>query len=415
MNIQPDRIESQIIATKRQLRSQLPEFERVFAEVEDHIREEVAAIKAQQARGEPVIPVLDYADVAAGRVTEEQIETLKRRGAAVIRGVFSRQQAEAWNEELGSYISDNGYYDREVDPNLDQYFSKLDAAKPQIFGIYWSRPQMFARQAESMATTKAFLNRLWISARNGDSYFDPERDCIYADRTRRRAPGDDTLGLSPHMDAGSVERWLGENYQKVYRHVFSGHWRDYQPFDGAYRVQAEEIPSPAVCSAFRTFQGWTALTSQGPGDGTLQLIPIARGIVYILLRALCDDVPDNVLAGAEPCRALSISEQWHAPLLDGLCPIPRVEPGDTVWWHPDIVHAVEDQHRGSGYSNVIYIGAAPYCDKNAAYLAKQRDKFLAGQSAPDFAAENYEVSYRNRTMLEDLSDLGKRQMGLLDW
>jgi hypothetical protein len=274
---------------------------------------------------------------------------------------------------------------------------------------------MLARQAESMAKTKAFLNNLWISRRNGEVYFDPNRECIYADRTRRRVPGDATLGLSPHMDAGSVERWLGENYQKVYRHVFSGNWRDYDPFDGAYRVQAEEIPSPAVCSAFRSFQGWTALTPQGPGDGTLQLIPIAKGIVYILLRALRDDVPENILPGAEPCRALSASEQWHTPLLAGLCPIPQVEPGDTVWWHPDVVHAVEDEHHGKGYSNVIYIGAAPYCEKNAVYLEKQKKAFMAGESAPDFAAENFEMKYKDRAAVDDLSELGKRQMGIIDW
>ena len=88
---------------------------------------------------------------------------------------------------------------------------------------------------------------------------------------RRREPGDNTLGLSPHMDAGSVERWIDPSYRNVYRHVFSEHWRDYDPFDGAYRVEAKEIPSPAVCSAFRTYQGWTALTPQGPGGGPLDM------------------------------------------------------------------------------------------------------------------------------------------------
>ena len=37
---------------------------------------------------------------------------------------------------------------------------------------------------------------------------------VYADRVRRREPGDDTLGLSPHCDAGSVERWIDKAYQK---------------------------------------------------------------------------------------------------------------------------------------------------------------------------------------------------------
>ena len=34
--------------------------------------------------------------------------------------------------------------------------------------------------------------------------------------------GDRTLGLSPHVDGGSVERWLDSTYRDVYRHVLSG-------------------------------------------------------------------------------------------------------------------------------------------------------------------------------------------------
>ena len=92
-----------------------------------------------------------------------------------------------------------------------------------------------------------------------------------------------------------------------------------------------------------------------------------------------------------------------------------VEPGDTVWWHPDVIHAVEDVNRGDGYSNVIYIGAAPYCAKNVAYLEGQSQAFLRGASAPDFAAEDYETTYQGRATLDDLTVLGQRQMGLLPW
>jgi hypothetical protein len=101
----------------------------------------------------------------------------------------------------------------------------------------------------------------------------------------------------------------------VYRHVFSGNWRDYDPYDAAFRPDVQEISSPAVCSMFRTYQVWTALTRQGNGDGTLQLIPIANSMVYILLRALKDDVPETEQCGAEPARALEVSPEWHAYLL----------------------------------------------------------------------------------------------------
>jgi hypothetical protein len=166
---------------------------------------------------------------------------------------------------------------------------------------------------------------------------------------------------------------------------------------------------------FRTYQGWTALTSQGPGDGTLQLLPIVKAMVHMLLRPLQDDVPAESLCGVQPARALSIGSDWHPLLLPALTSIPLVEPGDTVWWHPDVVHAVQDRHQGQGYSNVMYIGAAPYCAKNVAYLERQGQAFLKGESAPDFAPENYEVTYQGRATIEDLTELGKRQMGFRSW
>jgi len=107
--------------------------------------------------------------------------------------------------------------------------------------------------------------------------------------------------------------------------------------------------------------------------------------------------------------------QWHALLLEALVSIPRVEGGDTVWWHSEVIHATEDRHGGSGDSNVLYIGAAPWCDKNAAFLERQAPAFLAGRSGPDFPREDYEVDFQGRARTEDLSPLGQRQMGLAPW
>jgi len=415
MSMDTQRLAETIVATKQMLRSQLPGYSKIFAEVEEHIKREVDEVQELGARATPVIPEIDYADIVDSRIGASQVQAIKRRGAVIVRRVFSRQEAGTWNEELADYIIGNGYYETEVDPNMDRYFSTLKSGRPQIFGIYWSRPQIMARQADSMARTRAFLNGLWTSNRGNETYFDPGRECTYADRIRRREPGDVSLGLSPHTDAGSVERWFDPGYRKVYQQVFSGNWQAYDPFDGAYRTEVEEIPSPAVCSMFRTYQGWTALTAQGPNDGTLQLLPIVKAMVYMLLRPLQDDVPEEALCGSQPARALSISSEWHALLLPALTSIPLVEPGDTVWWHPDVVHAVQDRHQGPGFSNVMYIGSAPYCAKNAAYLERQGQAFLKGESAPDFAPENYEVTYRGRATFDDLTDLGKRQMGFVGW
>ena len=163
---------------------------------------------------------------------------------------------------------------------------------------------------------------------------------------------------------------------------------------------------------FRTFQGWTALTPQGPGDGTLSLLPIANSIAYFLLRALQDDVADDDLCGATPGRALGASPEWHSELLHAMTTIPLVNPGDTVWWAPDVIHSVANEHNGSEYANVIYIGATPKCAKNEAYARKQAQSFLGGLSAPDFAPENYEVDFNGRATLDDLTDLGRAQMAL---
>ncbi|MEZ5830335.1 MAG: DUF1479 domain-containing protein [Dongiaceae bacterium] len=416
MSIDVTRLPELIREKKRQVRQQIGDVDKVLAEVEAELRADVQEIADRRARGEPIIPEIDYRLVHDGKVSEATKAEIKRRGAVVVRNVFTRAQAEAWNNEIGNYLTRNDYLAKlSAHESTDRYFTSLKSKFPQIYGIYWSKPQMQARQGVSIAETRAFLNRLWRFESDGKSYFDPDRECTYADRIRRRQPGDISLGLSPHMDAGSVERWLDPAYSAAYREVFAGNWRAYDPFDAAYRTETEEIPSAAVCSAFRTFQGWTALTRQGPGDGTLQLLPIARAIVYLLLRPMAKDVPEDDLCGAQPGRALSLVDRWHAILKPAITPIPVVEPGDTVWWHSDIIHAVEDEHKGSGYSNVIYIGAAPYCTKNATYLERQKDAFLSGASAPDFSSENFEIDFEGRATVNDLTELGKRQMGLASW
>ena len=416
MDLIIDNINQVIVDTKKQLKKNLPELKGIFKDLESDIKAEVSLIENLIRDGKTVIPEINYEAIKNEQVDKTIIASIKHRGCVVIRNVFPKYQVEDWNDELVEYITENGYYEQcQEKAHLDQYFSTLQSGKPQVFGIYWSRPQVLARQDKRMAKTKAWLNNLWMCEQNGEFGIDSNKECTYADRIRRREPGDNTFGLSPHTDAGSIERWIDKGYQRVYRHVFSGTWEDYDPFDATYRTEISEIPSPAVSHVFRTFQGWTALTEQGPNDGTLKLIPIVRNIVYILYRALLDDVPEDSLCGASPGKALNTSPEWHDLPLRGLVSIPNLFPGDTVWWHPDLTHAVEDLHAGNNFSNVMYIGASPLCRKNSDYLETQGQCFLEGKSAPDFAAENYEVSYRGRATIDDLTDLGKKQMGLMPW
>jgi hypothetical protein len=402
-------VSAQVVAFKRQMAPRRAELKRAFAEVRAHIRRAVDDVRSAAASGDPTVPELTYADIAAGKVSGKTRDAIRRTGVAVVRGVFSPTVATEWFDELGRYLDDNAYEARELEKrSLDKYFSALKAGKPQIFNVYWSKPQVRARQDPKLAETRAFLDRLWT---NYEGVFNPDLQCTYADRVRRRQPGDKTLGLSPHMDAGTVERWIDPGYQRVYERVFAGDWSHYDPFDASHRLETREIPSPAVASVFRTYQGWTALTRQGPNDGTLRLIPIAEGICYVLLRALQEDVAETDLCGAMPGRALSVTPEWHPDLMGAIVSIPEVMPGDTVWWHTDICHAVADEHAGREYASVIYIGSAPDCAKNRAYLSGQKAAFLAGNSPPDFAPMNLEVDFKGRATATDLTELGRQQMG----
>ena len=403
-----DQVRDEIVRFKRSLAPNRDALRRAYADVAAHINRAVDEIQTTVAAGRPVVPEVEYREIQDGTVGEPVRQSIRDRGCVVVRGVFPAALAGEWFAEVGEYLEANRYEEREVEKrSLDKYFSALKAGKPQIFNVYWSRPQVMARQDARLARARSFLDRLW----KYQGVFDPDRQCTYADRLRRRQPGDRTLGLSPHMDAGTVERWIDPGYQKVYERVFAGDWRSYDPFDATHRLETREIPSPAVCSMFRTYQGWTALTRQGPRDGTLRLIPIAAGIAYVLLRALQHDVEEADLCGAAPGRALGVSPDWHSDLIAGLVSIPEVMPGDTVFWHTDICHAVADEHEGHEYASVIYIGSAPDCPKNRAYLPAQRDAFLEGRSAPDFAPMDFETDFKGRATLGDLTELGRTQMG----
>ena len=415
MALEIEDLHQSIEQAKDKLKQNLPNYRECYDSIRLAVMKEMAAIREQQQETGSVIPELAFSDIH--RLTDDAAlrAQVQRRGCVVVRNCFDQQKAEGWSDEIARYLEGNNYLTQEIDPSLDQYFSSLQKGKPQIYSVYWSKPQVQARQSAELAAVRSQLNRLWQYDHEGHQEFDPDRECTYADRTRRREPGDDSLGLKPHIDGGSVERWIDPGFQYVYRHVFAGNWQAFNAFDAIGRTNTQEIKSPAVCSMFRTFQGWTALSKQGPGDGTLQLVPSTLAMPYLLLRALQDDVPAGELCGAAPGRALSADPEWHAELLEGLVSIPHMNAGDTIWWHPDVVHAVEDEHQGKAYSNVIYIGAAPLCDKNAAFMEGQAEAFKAGKSSPDFAAENYELNYSDRATEADLSTLGKQQLGLAPW
>ena len=72
---------------------------------------------------------------------------------------------------------------------------------------------------------------------------------------------------------------------------------------------------------------------------------------------------------------------------------------------------MESQHTGKEHSTVLYIPAGPDCRINRDYLRRMRHTFLEGKSPPDFPPNDYEVDYRDRATMADVTREGRKAMG----
>ena len=403
-----------IVQTKEALRARIEasgrSIDEVFSVIESRVRAQVDEISAATAERRQVWPVINYADIAAGTVSTDDLGLLRRRGCVVVRGQFPRQQALDWDQGIVDYVERNRFFEDYRGPG-DDFFGSV-GSKPEIYPIYWSRPQMQARQSDQMADVQRFLNEQWISESDGTRWFDPTRDAMYPDRIRRRPPGTNSRGLGPHLDAGTLDLWMTTSSQDAFRHLFDGTVEHYDPWDAAHRTAGTQYASSTMCSAFRTFQGWTALSDMDHDQGVLYTVPIADAMGYVLLRPLLADVPDDDMCGVAANQVLPITEQWHSLLLDASSGIPDVRAGDTVWWHSDMIHGVAPVADQQGWGNVMYIPAAPWCPRNDTYAESVREAFLSGSSPTDFPEEHYERTWTDRFAIDDLNDVGRRGLGL---
>ncbi len=410
----PDDIPAAIRQVKAAIRDRIAAsgrtVEEVFAVVERQAEAEADEVAAARGRGEEIWPVVDYADIAAGTVPADVRARLHRRGCLVVRGHFDRDQALAWDESIVGYVEGNQFFENYRGPG-DDFFGSV-GSRPEIYPVYWSPAQMQARQSDRMAHVQAFLNGLWKHESQGVRWFDPHRNSLYPDRIRRRPPGTDSAGLGTHLDPGTLDLWMTRNSQLAFRHLFDGNPERYDPWDAAHRTAGPQYPGTTMCSAFRTFQGWTALSDMDRDQGVLHTVPFPGAMAYLMLRPLLADVPDDDMCGVAVSQVFPVSGRWHAPLLRALAGIPDVRAGDSVWWHCDMIHSVAPVANQRGWGNVMYIPAAPWCPRNERYAPSVRQAFLTGSSPGDFPAEHYERAWPDRFRFDDLNDTGRRGLGL---
>ncbi len=382
----------------------------VVAEAESFLAGEVADIAATRSRGEQVWPVANFSDIAAGTVSAATRAAIHRRGCVVVKGNFDREVAAGWDSSIVDYVASNRFFETYRGPG-DDFFASVES-KPEIYPIYWSAAQMEARQHPNMRATQSFLNRLWTYEDGPVQWFDPDHGLAYPDRIRRRPPGTSSAGLGKHLDPGTLDLWMSSGYQQAFASLFNGDFPAYDPWSAAHRVGAAQYPGTTMCSAFRTFQGWTAMSAMGHDQGVLHTIPIPKAFGYLLLRPLLHDVASDDMCGVRLSRAFPVSEQFHAFLSPASSGIPDVEPGDTVWWHCDLIHSVAPVIDQQGWGNVMYIPAAPWCEKNARYAESVREAFFNGNSPTDFPSEHYETSWTGRFQADQLSAVGRASIGL---
>ncbi|MDL4915991.1 MAG: DUF1479 domain-containing protein [Enterobacterales bacterium endosymbiont of Blomia tropicalis] len=409
----PQDVKKAIRNLKQQLRQQAGDVDALFAKVCSRIEKSIAEAKIDEQQTGSAWPSVTLAQIAKGQVSDETRQCIKQRGCLVVKQHFPRAQALAWDKSMLDYLDSNDFDQQYRGPG-DNFFGSLEASRPEIYPIYWSQAQMQARQSDAMNQVQSFLNRLWKFESQGERWFDPDVSIIYPDRIRRRLPGTTSKGLGAHTDSGALERWLLPAYQKVFASVFNGDIETYDPWDAAHRTEVDEydVPDTTKCSVFRTFQGWTALSDMIPDRGLLHVVPVPEAMAYVLLRPLLSDVPDDELCGVAPGRVLPVNEHWHPHLIKGLSSIPALEAGDSVWWHCDVIHSVAPVENQQGWGNVMYIPAAPLCEKNLAFARLVAQALDNGHSPADFPPENYEAEWQDRFTLADLNINGRRALGL---
>lgn len=352
--------------------------------------------------GTQAIPQVDFLEL--DKISPEKRETITDRGCLVIKNVVPRKVAEGWKKEVIDYINEN--------PQTRGF----PADDKVVYELYWSKPQIKARSNPQLRKSMAYMNSLWHAS--PDTRISLQQNVMYADRLRIRNPGDSMFSLGPHADGGSLERWIDKEYSLCYTPIFEGRYEEFDPYDCTHRVNTnmEYYETSGSCSIFRSFQGWLAVSEIAPKEGTILFAPLIKIVTaYWMLRPFFDD-DDNInlesfFPGAFPGKGQEFNDKTHPDLCldDLMVPVPKVSPGDMVYWHCDMIHSVDPVHQGKLDSSVFYIPSAPLCDINVNYTHKQRETFLSGLTPPDYPGFPFgpgETTHVGRASPQDVIESG---------
>lgn len=306
----------------------------------------LASVTARiRTQGNASIPIFSYDEVVSP-TNEAALSSMKAAGCFIIRGVIPTKEATQEFDKLQAFISDN-----------KESITGWPAESVAIYHLYSTPTQLRIKTDPRHLKLQRLLNSLWgdssCSLEELEGQYNP---VLYPDGVRIRAPGQEFLGLGPHIDAGSLSRWADNEYRHTYEAILSGVPEEYDPYDMTHRKAANAalFPGGPHSTVLRTFQGWTALTPCSPGGGGLMLVPDIKTVTaYMILRPFFKAPEDGDWRDPErwevdetsgwfpgtyrwDSQLLSRASHPHLFLEETLLSIPEMQPGDTVWWHADV-------------------------------------------------------------------------------
>ena len=121
-----------------------------------------------------MIPEVHFSAIQAnfGELPEDSKRALKERGTIIVRGLVSRDEDLSWKQRIRDYIK------------LNPSTKGFPADFPQVYELYWSKPQLEARAHPNMFTAQAALSKVWVAA--SEDVVDTSVPITYCDRLRIR-------------------------------------------------------------------------------------------------------------------------------------------------------------------------------------------------------------------------------------
>ncbi|KAJ7579712.1 hypothetical protein C8J56DRAFT_281850 [Mycena floridula] len=431
---------------KKEIAASYPDFQERATRAWGEILVELTLVTdAIKKAGQEYIPQVKFSEL--DKLSSEEIARIKRTGTVVIKDIVDDEQARAWKDSLAAFVKAN--------PGVDGF----PVDDKQFFQLYWTQAQVQARAHPNMLKASTWLNNLYHE-RPGTATVegvDLNVPLSYADRFRMRHPGVAWEFHPPHIDGGSIERWEDRSFRTCFHDILSGDWRKHDAYDitGRINARASLYKRPGQATVFRTFQGWLAVSPTGPSQGTLKVFPdVLLSNSYLILRPFFKPlVPTSSVEAMDPKnwefdistpefpgilpRGTGFAGPRPTPekhpnlrLEDSMTSVPTVNPGDAVFWHCDVVHAVETMHTGSEDASgmspdsggrkvidvrrlVMYIPAVPKTPMNQAYVERQRECFLKGIRPPDFPQGVNETDWTGIGTEQDIKEpAGRIAMGL---